>query len=85
MDDSYTAHIYSQPELQNEPQSLSQPHRSIYDGWYSVTHKANGQVITEPLTEHYFKGDDTPHWACGKVVCDCDEQYEQATDNWEDL
>lgn len=22
-----------------------------------------------------------PHWACGKVDCDCDEQYEQLRDD----
>lgn len=21
-----------------------------------------------------------PHWACGKIDCDCDEQYEQYKD-----
>lgn len=25
--------------------------------------------------------DNTPHWACGKVECDCDEQYEQLKDD----
>ncbi len=35
----------------------------------------NPKVIIEEETEEV-----EPHWACGKVNCDCDEQY----DNWSD-
>jgi len=42
-------------------------------------------MITEDLTakfdDEFYRRMNEPHWACGKVDCDCDELTDAALDN----